>query len=73
MTHIEEEIVVTTPAAPSAPPEFSAARLHGEACFWCGSALKALHPAGSVTTSVAGGVREWSVVACEEHRGRRAA
>ncbi|MDT0377561.1 hypothetical protein RM572_02070 [Streptomyces sp. DSM 42041] len=46
----------------------SIVRLHGEACFYCGAALGRLRPAGSNTTPVPGGTREWLLVACDEHR-----
>ncbi|GAA2309832.1 hypothetical protein GCM10010416_22950 [Streptomyces caniferus] len=49
----------------------SIVRLHAEACYWCGTAHSPLTPAGSVTTPVEGGVREWFIVACPQHKGRR--
>ena len=48
--------------------QVSIVRLHGEACFYCGAAHGRLHPAGSITTPVPGGTREWPVVACDQHR-----
>lgn len=57
---------------PKADPATSIARLHGEACYWCGAALVQLHPAGSVRTETQGGWRVWSIVACDAHRSRRA-
>ncbi|MFJ9417834.1 hypothetical protein ACIRPT_27295 [Streptomyces sp. NPDC101227] len=58
-------------APPPADPNVSIARLHGEACYWCGSAHSTLTPAGSVTTPVGGGQRLWFIVACEWHSKRR--
>lgn len=56
----------TAPPPPGA--DISIARLHGEACYWCGAVFSALYPAGTVTTCGDGWVREWPVVACREHR-----
>ena len=44
----------------------SIARLHGEACWHCGT-VDALRPTGEVTTEVEGGTRIWLVAACPEH------
>ncbi|MGW1840239.1 hypothetical protein [Streptomyces sp. NPDC002067] len=61
----------TMKAPPSAHPDVSIARLHGEACFWCGAAHTPLTPAGSVSTPVREGLRIWYIVACPEHADRR--
>ncbi|GHH50639.1 hypothetical protein [Streptomyces candidus] len=59
--------------ARTAPPppgvHTSPARLHGEACYWCGAVFGTLHPAGSVTTRGDGWTREWPIVACGDHSG----
>jgi hypothetical protein len=61
----------------AAPPRdlgnerISIVRLHGEACFSCGAASSRLHPAGSVTTPMPDGAREWPIVACDQHREGR--
>ena len=57
-----------TETAPPADPDTSIARLHGEACFYCGAVHTELYPAGSVSTPVPGGVRVWQIVACRKHR-----
>jgi hypothetical protein len=45
-------------------------RLHGAACFTCGTATGPLLPAGHVYTNDGDGGRfGWSVVACPEHQG----
>ncbi|GFE06823.1 hypothetical protein Scani_30910 [Streptomyces caniferus] len=62
---------MTATTAPPADPDVSIVRLHAEACYWCGTAHSPLTPAGSVTTPVEGGVREWFIVACPQHKGRR--
>jgi len=64
---------VALPAeAPPRGSEISIVRLHGEACYWCGAALGALFPAGTVETPAPGGVQVWPIVACVEHRGGKA-
>jgi hypothetical protein len=50
--------------------QISIARLHGEACYDCGAVHGLLVPAGTVTTPVEGGEREWPIVACPEHVAR---
>lgn len=40
----------------------SIARLHGEACFYCGAVTKTLHAAGHVTLN--GADRVWPIVTC---------
>ena len=57
-----------TAAAPLADPDTSIVRLHGLACFYCGAVHTDLHPAGSVSTPIPGGVRVWEIVACRKHR-----
>lgn len=47
--------------------QVSIARLHGEACYTCGAVHAQLVPAGTVTTPVDGGLREWPIVACPQH------
>lgn len=45
--------------------DVSPARLHGEACFYCGSTEPPLSPDGTVGTRIGDGVlKEWPVVAC---------
>ena len=58
---------------PSAPPDVSIVRLHGESCWHCGAVNAALAPIGEVSTTVDGGRRVWTVVACADHRARRVA
>lgn len=53
--------------APATPGAVSIVRLHGEACYTCGAVHAKLGPAGTVTTIVDGGEREWPIVACPEH------
>jgi hypothetical protein len=65
--------VSETQLPPSAPPDVSPARLHGEACWWCGAVNTNLHPAGEVTTAVDDGHRVWQVMACGTHQGRAVA
>lgn len=58
---------------PTAPDDsISIARLHGEACFFCGAVNTPLHPAGNVTTPVDGGTRIWPIVACPQDTDRAA-
>lgn len=60
-------------AAPSSPTEASEpnfARLHGEACWFCGAVNGPLTPAGEVTLN--GDAQVWQVAACQTHQGRRA-
>ncbi|MGW1504203.1 hypothetical protein ACWCQW_37780 [Streptomyces mirabilis] len=40
----------------------SIARLHAEACFYCGAVTKTLHAAGHVT--LVGQDRVWPIVTC---------
>ncbi|MET7715497.1 hypothetical protein [Streptomyces sp. NPDC005407] len=53
-------------AAPSAPTlierPVSIARLHGQACFFCGAVHKAMRAAGSV--QLRGSGRVWPIVTC---------
>ena len=50
------------------PVVISPARLHGGACFRCGSTTPPLHPDGTVGTRVAPDVvKEWPVVVCADH------
>lgn len=44
--------------------EISIARLHGEACWFCGAVQSPLRPVGEVATTTDGGFRIWPVVAC---------
>ncbi|AUH40475.1 hypothetical protein [Streptomyces sp. CMB-StM0423] len=45
--------------------DVSIVRLHGEACFHCGSVRRPLRPAGSVTVPTpGGGTKAWRVVTC---------
>jgi len=61
-------------SSPSGPDlrivaDVSPARLHGEACFTCGSTEPPLHPAGTVGTRVDDVlVREWPIVVCTVDR-----
>ncbi|MEV6013885.1 hypothetical protein AB0M29_45095, partial [Streptomyces sp. NPDC051976] len=61
--------VPTTPP-PGTGPDASIARLHGEACWWCGAVNPSLRPIGEVTTAVEGGRRVWTVVGCKAHQDR---
>lgn len=55
---------------PLADDSVSAVRLHGEACWHCGS-VAGLRTVGEVSTRVGGGVlRVWPIVACPVHVGR---
>lgn len=62
------------PRTPAADEEqLSIARLHGEACRYCGSTKPPLRPAGHVyTTDREGGRLGWALVACASHSGGRA-
>lgn len=60
--------MMTIDPPPVIDREVSIARLHGEACWFCGDALRRLYPAGSIRTSVDGGYRVWQVAACADHR-----
>lgn len=62
-----------TPPPTAAPDGVSIARLHGEACWWCGAVNTGLRPIGEVSTAVDGGIRLWPVVACRQHAGRELA
>lgn len=46
--------------------EVSIARLHGEACWFCGAVHCPLRAVGSVATAVEGGFRVWTVFACPD-------
>lgn len=56
------------PAPPDAADQPSFARLHGEACWWCGAVTKDLQPAGEVRLDDE--ARTWPVVTCGNHPGR---
>jgi hypothetical protein len=56
---------------PAAPADVSIARLHGEACWWCGAVQTTLRTVGEVSTPVDGGHRVWPIVACPDHLSRR--
>ncbi|MFE3124483.1 hypothetical protein ACFXHD_13805 [Streptomyces hydrogenans] len=42
--------------------QVSIARLHGRACWYCGTVTTKMKPAGTVT--LAGTTQEWPVVSC---------
>lgn len=65
------ETLTATTAPAATGPDVSIVRLHGEACYWCGTAHSPFTPAGTVTTPVDGGIRVWFIVACPQHRHRR--
>jgi hypothetical protein len=54
-------------ALPPPGADTSLARLHGQACYWCGNVFGTLRPAGTVTTRGDGRTREWPIVACGDH------
>ncbi|MHA4818300.1 hypothetical protein ACXZ65_28540 [Streptomyces aculeolatus] len=60
-------MAIAAPAAENvAHRDVSIVRLHGEACFYCGSVRRPLRPAGSVTVPKpdGGGTKAWPVVTC---------
>lgn len=59
--------MITLDLPPLVDREVSSARLEGEECWHCGSALCRLYPAASIRTSVEGGYRVWQVAACADH------
>ncbi|MFG3136163.1 hypothetical protein ACGFZA_08055 [Streptomyces sp. NPDC048211] len=58
---------LSSPAEANDQPNF--ARLHGEACWFCGAVNGPLTPAGEVTLD--GDAQVWQVAACQAHQGRR--
>ena len=52
---------------PPAPDGISIARLHGEACYHCGTVNGDLYAAGNVQTPIDGGFRIWPIVVCTSH------
>ncbi|WNI16600.1 hypothetical protein [Actinacidiphila sp. ITFR-21] len=67
---IMKEMQAAPPGTVFAGGDVSAARLHGEACWFCGAVTRGLATAGSVYTRAAGEVRIWPVVACKTDQGR---
>lgn len=60
---------LTLTEAVGAGEQPSFARLHGEACWFCGSVNGPLAPVGEMTLDDA--TQAWSVTACSAHQGRQ--